>query len=224
MIEVYIMTNLDDVRKILNNHIEEKGYTYRDVSLKIGRKDSYIQQYIKYGFPRRLNEIDRKKIAIVLGIDEEDLIDDELKFRFNDDAVKLKKDSCMGIDIYKIKFEDKCCQNIVGRVIFNKDELGIWFGGNTGVLKIVKQEGGSMSPLIDNGDLIVFDESVKGFVGDGVYMIKFDDAILIKKIQKNRDNDFILGVYDDKYEDIVVKKEEFQILGKVVRNIKSCVV
>ncbi len=217
------MTNLDDVRKILNNYIEEKGYTYRDVSLKIGRKDSYIQQYIKYGFPRRLNEIDRKKIAIVLGVNEEDLIDDELKFR-SSDFVNLKNDSYRGIDIYKIKFSDKCYQNIVGRIIFNQDELGLWFGGNTNVLKIVKQEGGSMSPLIDNGDLIVFDESITGFVGDGVYMIKFEDAILVKKIQKNRNEDFVLGVYNDKYEDIVVKKGEFEILGKAVRNIKSSVV
>lgn len=218
------MTNLDDVRKILNNHIEKKGYTYRDVSLKIGRKDSYIQQYIKYGFPRRLNEIDRKKIAVVLGINEADLIDDELKFRFNDDCVKIKNDSFKGIDIFKIKFDDKCCWNVVGRVIFNQDEMGGFFGENNNMLKIIKNEGGSMAPLIENGDLIVFDESITGFVGDGVYMIKLDDTVLIKKIQKNRNNDFVLGVYNTKYEDIVVKKDEFEILGKVVRNIKSCVV
>ena len=56
------MANLDEIRKIVDDYIGKRGYTYRDISLKIGRKDSYIQQYIKYGFPKRLNEVDRKKI------------------------------------------------------------------------------------------------------------------------------------------------------------------
>ena len=42
------MANLETIRKRLAKLITEKGHTYREVSLKIGRKDSYIQQYIKY--------------------------------------------------------------------------------------------------------------------------------------------------------------------------------
>jgi hypothetical protein len=73
-----IMPNFEEVRENLKEAIENNGFSCRDVSLRIGRKDSYIQQYIKYGFPKRLSEIDRKKVAELLKIDEELLIDDEL--------------------------------------------------------------------------------------------------------------------------------------------------
>lgn len=72
------MSNFEEVREKLKEAIENNGFSCRDVSLRIGRKDSYIQQYIKYGFPKRLSEIDRKKVAELLKIDEELLIDDEL--------------------------------------------------------------------------------------------------------------------------------------------------
>ena len=73
------MSDLEVVRKRVGEIIKNKGYTYRDISLKIGRKDSYIQQYVKYGLPRRLNELDRKKLCQILNMNEDDLIDDELK-------------------------------------------------------------------------------------------------------------------------------------------------
>ena len=73
------MSDFETIRIKLADIIHKKGYNFRELSLKIGRKDSYIQQYIKYGLPRRLNEIDRKKICHILNINEEDLIDDELK-------------------------------------------------------------------------------------------------------------------------------------------------
>ena len=72
------MPSLEDIRTYLKEEIERNGFSFRDISLKIGRKDSYIQQYIKYGFPKRLSEIDRKKIALMLNIDEKELIDEEL--------------------------------------------------------------------------------------------------------------------------------------------------
>ena len=72
------MADLTTIRKILEKHILESGHTFREISLKIGRKDSYIQQYVKYGFPKRLNEVDRKRICQVLDIDERQLMDDEL--------------------------------------------------------------------------------------------------------------------------------------------------
>lgn len=53
------MADIEEIRRKIDRLISEKGFNYRDVSLKIGRKDSYIQQYVKYGYPRRLKEIDR---------------------------------------------------------------------------------------------------------------------------------------------------------------------
>ena len=72
------MADLQTIRKRLEKYILDSNHTFREVSLKIGRKDSYIQQYVKYGFPKRLNEVDRKKVCQLLNISEKELIDDEL--------------------------------------------------------------------------------------------------------------------------------------------------
>ena len=71
------MADLQTIRKRLEKYILDSNHTFREVSLKIGRKDSYIQQYVKYGFPKRLNEVDRKKVCQLLNISEKELIDDE---------------------------------------------------------------------------------------------------------------------------------------------------
>ena len=72
------MPDLITIRKRLEKQILSTGHTFREVSLNIGRKDSYIQQYVKYGFPKRLSEIDRKRVCQYLDMEEKELMDDEL--------------------------------------------------------------------------------------------------------------------------------------------------
>src|SRR3546814_13807612 len=50
--------------------IAERRSTYSDISRLIGRNPAYIQQFIKRGTPRRLDEEDRRIIAQFLGISE----------------------------------------------------------------------------------------------------------------------------------------------------------
>ena len=100
------MADLQEIRKRLERFIEQSGLSYREISLKIGRKDSYIHQYIKYGFPKRLNELDRKKICRMLNVDEKELIDDELiktvrnlPAAFEGDDLRDISDDYVNIDI-----------------------------------------------------------------------------------------------------------------------------
>ena len=173
------MANLDEIRKIVDNYIGKRGYTYRDISLKIGRKDSYIQQYIKYGFPKRLNEVDRKKIANVLNVDENELIDEELVINVNQhmDALNSGNNEFSSIDIIATKFDEKQDTNLVGRLILNVKEMGSIVGSSSSNLKILKQNSDSMKPLIKNQSLVVYDANILFFVGDGIYVIKRKDIV-----------------------------------------------
>jgi hypothetical protein len=51
------------VRDRLDDLIRRSGEDYASLSRRIGRNPAYIQQFIKRGVPRRLNEMDRRALA-----------------------------------------------------------------------------------------------------------------------------------------------------------------
>jgi hypothetical protein len=51
------------VRDRLDDLIRRHGEDYASLSRRMGRNPAYIQQYIKRGVPRRLNELDRRMLA-----------------------------------------------------------------------------------------------------------------------------------------------------------------
>ena len=64
-----------EVRKYLDEAIKDKGFNYRELSLQIGRTDSYLHRFVKYGQPRFLAKEDRERLAVILDVDLEKLTD-----------------------------------------------------------------------------------------------------------------------------------------------------
>ena len=60
----------DETRAALQRLIEERGEDYAGLSRLLGRNAAYIQQYIKRGSPKRLAEADRRLLARYFGVDE----------------------------------------------------------------------------------------------------------------------------------------------------------
>ena len=73
------MEDIESVRKKIARLIDKKGLNYAYVSRAIGKNIAYIQQFIKNGSPRRLGEIERRKLAQILEVDEQELTDLPLK-------------------------------------------------------------------------------------------------------------------------------------------------
>lgn len=61
---------MDAVRKLLVGLIEDRGLNLSQVSLKLGKSHSYLQQFIKRGVPAKLPEDVRSALADMFGIDE----------------------------------------------------------------------------------------------------------------------------------------------------------
>src|SRR5690348_6312367 len=57
-------------REALARLLKEKGEDFAGLSRLIGKNPAYIQQFIKRGTPRKLDEDDRRTIARYLGVDE----------------------------------------------------------------------------------------------------------------------------------------------------------
>ena len=216
-----IMASFEEIRERIDGYIIKNGLTYRDVSLKIGRKDSYIQQYVKYGFPKRLKEVDRKKIAIVLGVDEKELIDDELMVDMLDgqlvykDEVTGKIFDFFNIGIYSQKQDTLCLDKLIGKLMFDKDEFRE-FAGNVENLKIIKQVGDAIFDTISDKALVVYDTEKNIFDGEGVYVIKSGNKIEIKRLQKIRGDEFLVIADNNIYDNYVLKAKDFEIEGRVL--------
>ena len=64
---------MDRVRKRLADAIEDKGFDYKELSLRLGRNHAYLHQFINKSVPKSLHEVDRKKLALWLEIGEDEL-------------------------------------------------------------------------------------------------------------------------------------------------------
>ncbi len=214
------MANLELVRHKLDKYIAKQGYTYREISLKIGRKDSYIQQYIKYGFPKRLSEIDRKKICQILNVEEKELIDDELLSKTiptssiltTNDIITPPQDFT-NIDIYTPKHGYDLYQCLIGRIGINYKEFNVLRNANPFYVKIIRHDGDSMSPTIENSALVIYDTSINSFSVDGIYVIKYHDTIEVKRIQKISSTSYLIISDNKKYKKIIANSDEIEFLG-----------
>lgn len=82
--------------------------------------------------------------------------------------------------------------------------------------------GDSMSPLINDGDTVIVDTSVKArshYVPTAVYAIFFDDYLMCKQLVKKINGTLVIHSLNPKYEDEVVEPEEadqLSIIGRVL--------
>jgi hypothetical protein len=65
------MDESHDARMALDRLIADRGENYADLSRLIGRNPAYIQQFIKRGTPRKLDEEDRRILARYFGVAEQ---------------------------------------------------------------------------------------------------------------------------------------------------------
>lgn len=62
---------MDPIRKALIEILAIRGKTMKEASLAIGRTHSYLNEFIRKGKPKKLNEDDRRELAKFLQVDEE---------------------------------------------------------------------------------------------------------------------------------------------------------
>ena len=222
------MADTAAVRKKLEQIIASTNHTFREVSLNIGRKDSYIQQYIKYGLPKRLNEIDRKRVCRFLDIEESELIDDELLRDGMPESPLLKLDDIsdnladfIAIDIYDPQPRQALHNHVIGRIAINYKEFFGWCNGNPYNLKMIRLNSDAMEPTVPSGSLIIYDSCVLEFSGDGLYILRYDDQIMLKRLQMTSPDHFLLKSENPRYQDIRCDASEVEVLGRAINCLAS---
>ena len=177
---------IDDPRVALDRLLQEKGIDYAQLSARIGRNPAYIQQFIKRGSPRRLAEQDRARIAAYLGVSEALLggvvqrVATPARARGSDMVLvpKLAIGASAGAGA-SVEGEP-----VEGEVAFDPKWLRD-LGADPRALSIIRVEGDSMAPTLNDGDDILVDGGdAVGRLRDGIYVLRMDDVLMVKRVSR----------------------------------------
>lgn len=89
----------------------------------------------------------------------------------------------------------------------------------------INATGNSMQPVIDDRDLLLIDLSNKDFIDEGIYVVRLENTLLVKRLQKIP-NGIVLISDNPQYAPITLNSDNFNendaaIIGKVISVIKN---
>ena len=202
-----------DPREILAEAVRSKGSSLAALSRMIGRNNTYLQQYITKGSPRKLEEEDRRKLAIFLSIDESDLgaPSEKSYIEVNGDWVDVPR-----LDIDASAGAGALAAREVPFDSFRFSRRWLTEQGLDGrQLSAIRVMGDSMEPLLREGDEVLVDRRERAF-RDGIHVVRLDDSLLVKRVASQGAGRFTLLSENRAYPPIAVEAEELHIVGRVV--------
>lgn len=75
------------------------------------------------------------------------------------------------------------------------------------------------APEINKGDLVLFDLQSGKFSGDGVYLLAFDNALIIRRVQKITADQYRLSCNNEKYLPIEPPATDLYFVGKIFKAV-----
>jgi repressor LexA len=175
------MMEQSDARAVLDRLVTDGGDSYAALSRMIRRNDAYLQQFVRRGTPRLLAERDRKLLAAYFRIDES-LLGGPADSPPATVAVRLL-DISASAGSGRLNDEERSTAALpFDRAMLER--LGI----TSRALAMIDANGESMAPLIEHGDRIMVDEADRR-VGarPGVYVVRIDGALLVKRVSRRGD-------------------------------------
>ena len=168
----------EDGRAALERLIAEKGEDFAGLSRLIGRNPAYIQQYIRRGTPRRLAEADRRLLARYFGVDEVLLGGPEAApGRGLLPVPRLDVGASAGAGAFGGD------ERADAQIAFDPAWLRRIARGAPEQLSIIRVAGDSMAPTLADGDDILVDRGDGAArLRDGIYVLRMDDALVVKRI------------------------------------------
>lgn len=186
------MTN-DTARATLDALIQERGEDYAALSRLLGRNPTYIQQFIKRGVPRRLSETDRRLLAEHFDVPERMLggpADQAGRAVHVGRAQPRTADDYVLVPSYDVRAS--AGPGAVPEAETPETSLAFqarWArsiaSGGLDQLAVIRVDGDSMQPTLSHGDHILIDRSDRTRLRDGIYVLRNDDVLLVKRLSLN---------------------------------------
>nr|WP_028056127.1 peptidase S24 [Sphingobium bisphenolivorans] len=179
------MNDGEDPRVTLERLIAERGESYTDLSRLLKRNPAYIQQFIKRGTPRKLDEEDRRILARYLGVAEEVLGGSaapapSLRKGRSLPAVVTVPRLALGASAGSGSLDED--ERTAGVMAFDTNWLR-HLGVRPQRVSIIRVDGESMAPTLNDGDEIMVDhDDDAARLRDGVYVLRLDGVLMVKRI------------------------------------------
>jgi Peptidase S24-like len=177
---------MDDARAALERLIRENGDDYVSLSRLLGRNAAYVQQFIHRGVPRKLEEGNRRTLARYFGVDEAVLggaagARSEPVGHASDLALVPR--FALGASAGPGSLSED--EAPLGQFAFDPAWLRS-LGVAPTRLSMIRVAGDSMLPTLSDGDDIMVDQGDgSASVRDGIYVLRMDDALLVKRLAPN---------------------------------------
>ncbi|MXO64271.1 S24 family peptidase [Altericroceibacterium endophyticum] len=192
------------------------GVSLASLSQMIGRNSSYLQQYIRKGSPRKLEERDRKVLADFFGVSESELGAPEEKSYTPGDG-KLRQ----WVDVPRLPLDASAGPGSLGSAEIPFDAFrfsGRWLrqqGLDPAQLSAISVNGDSMEPLLRDGDEILVDRTPRA-VRDGVHVVRLGEALHVKRLQTGQPGYVRLISENEAYPPMDLPIGDVDVIGRVV--------
>ena len=168
-----------DPRDALQRLCLERGEDFASLSRLLGRNAAYIQQFISRGVPKKLREEDRRKLARYFSVSES---------IFGGPPDAPGADQLISVNRYPVSASagpGAIPDREIGQPYFAFDDR--WLKRLTATpasqLSIVRVQGDSMAPTLNEGDDILIDTADCGErLRDGIYVLRVDDSLVVKRL------------------------------------------
>jgi len=170
----------EEPRQALERLCAERREDFAGLSRFLGKNPAYIQQFIRRGTPRRLGEDERRKLAGYFGVPESTFggpADDPLPaFGMIPVTQVMVRASAGPGSIPESEREQPY-------FAFDERWLKALTTSKAGDLSIIRVEGDSMAPTLNDGDDILVDRAGSSeALRDGIYVLRVDESLLVKRL------------------------------------------
>ncbi len=187
-------------------------HSLASLSAMIGRNPSYLQQFVRKGSPRRLEERDRARLAEFFGVSEGELGAPEgtpPRPSLSDfiSIPRLALGASAGPGAYSAEEISFDAYRFSRRWL---REMGL----EGADLSAIRVEGDSMEPMLRSGDEIFVDRNKRS--GEGVHVVRIGDTLHVKQVQASAPGRIALISANDAYAPIDLARDEVEVIGRVV--------
>ncbi|GGB60294.1 S24 family peptidase [Blastomonas aquatica] len=197
----------DNVRQTLEALIAARGLSFAGVSQLLGKNAAYVQQFIRRGTPKRLDERDRRLLAQFFGVSEQQLgapADTALPpphripgphHRTSQRQAPQRSSSTRGLPSRMRLIPRLPVGASAGAGALPDDEAPLaeiafdeaWLrrlGAGSDAVTMIKVEGDSMAPTLNDGDdiLVAMPSDGPARRRDGIHVLRMDDALIVKRL------------------------------------------
>lgn len=219
---------LDPARARLLTLAAQRGVSLAALSALIGRNAAYLQQFVRKGSPRKLEENDRRTLAEFLDADEAELGAPARATVLTVGAPESGTSSGMTVrarldwaDIPRLPLGASAGPGTIATDLLPVDRLRFsarWLrqqGLEPAMLSVIEVEGDSMEPSLRDGDEILVDRAARPLRA-GLHVIRLDDVLLVKRLEPGPAGTLRVISDNPVYARIERPMADVSVLGRVV--------